>query len=324
MANQVKLHHAQNEFNSLIKETSDFLGIREVFIIKDYWITLVLKCLADSEYSNLVVFKGGTSLSKAYKLIKRFSEDVDIAIIDASGMTGNQLKSLIRNVEKTITKNLTEIDIPGVTSKGSQFRKSVFTYPVAGDSKQNQGFSDKLIVETNSFANPFPYVNMEIKSLICEFVESTGKIDLIKKYGLEPFNLNILDKKRTLIEKIVALIRISFSENPTISIAEKIRHFYDIYFLLNDSECLKYFNSGDFLMDINELIKHDRAAFDEPMGWGKKSIHESPLFYDFDLIWNNNKATYVRELSSLAFAEIPNEKDVATSFKLILEKLNKI
>jgi hypothetical protein len=33
MANHVKLHHAQNEFNSLIKETSDFLGIREVLIV---------------------------------------------------------------------------------------------------------------------------------------------------------------------------------------------------------------------------------------------------------------------------------------------------
>ena len=61
MADPVNLHQVKNEFDSLIKETADFLGIRDVFIEKDYWISLVLKRLADSEYANLVVFKGGTS-----------------------------------------------------------------------------------------------------------------------------------------------------------------------------------------------------------------------------------------------------------------------
>ena len=114
MANPVVLHQLK-DFKSLIKEAADFFDIRDVFIEKDYWITLVLKRLAESEYSDSVVFKGGTSLSKGYKIIKRFSEDVDIAIINASGFTGNQLKNLIRHVEKTISIDLTEIDTPGVT-----------------------------------------------------------------------------------------------------------------------------------------------------------------------------------------------------------------
>jgi len=296
MANPVNLHHIKSDFNSLIKETSDFYGIREVFIEKDYWISLVLKRLADGEYSHSVVFKGGTSLSKGYKLINRFSEDVDIAIINASGMTGNQLKSLIRNVEKTISVDLTEVDTPGVTSKGSQFRKTVFTFPVSGDNRLNQEVSNKLIIETNSFANLNPYVNLEIKSMIGEFLETSGRQDLIEKYGLKSFNLNILDKRRTFIEKIVSLIRFSFSENPTVSISEKVRHFYDIYYLLKDTECKSYFNSGDFIKDITELIKHDRTAFDEPPGWGQKTINQSPLIEHFDTLWNNVKAIYTREL----------------------------
>ena len=308
----------------MIKETSDNLGIREVFIEKDYWITLVLKRLADSEYSNSVVFKGGTSLSKGYKLINRFSEDIDIAIINASGITGNQLRTLIRNAEKTISVDLTEIDTPGVTSKGSKFRKSVFNYPVSGDTKLIQDVSNLLIIETNSFANPNPYVNLEIKSLIGEFLESSGRQDLIKKYGLDPFNLNILDKRRTLIEKIVSLIRFSFSENPIAGISEKVRHFYDNYYLLNDTECKTYFNSVDFVKDITELIEHDRTTFDDPAGWGQKSINQSSLIKDFDTFWNNVKATYTRELSNLAFLDIPNEKDVATIFKQVISKLSSI
>ncbi len=100
MANPINLHELKNEFSSLIKEASDHFSIREVFIEKDYWITRLLKRLSDSEYSGSIVFKGGTSLSKGYKLINRFSEDVDIAIINVAEMTGNQVKTLIRNVEK--------------------------------------------------------------------------------------------------------------------------------------------------------------------------------------------------------------------------------
>jgi hypothetical protein len=324
MADPVNLHLIKNDFSSLIKEAAEFFGIRDVFIEKDYWITLVLKRLADSEYSNSVVFKGGTSLSKGYKLINRFSEDVDLAIINASDLTGNQLKSLIRNVEKTISVDLSEIETPGVTSKGSKFRKSVFNYPILGDNNLNQIVSNKLLIETNSFANPRPYVKLEIKSMICEFLEVSNKPYLIKKYGLQPLNLNILDKRRTLIEKIISLIRSSFSEDPMAGISEKIRHFYDIYYLLNDTDCKAYFDSEDFKKDITELIIHDRTAFNEPPGWGQKAVIQSPLIKNFDSFWNTVKATYTRELSNLAFSDIPNGKDVADTFKNVIHKLSSI
>lgn len=324
MADPVKLHQVRDDFNAMIKETADYYGVREVFIEKDYWITLVLKRLADSRYSRLVVFKGGTSLSKGYKLIHRFSEDIDLAIIDASEMTGNQLKVLIRNVEKTISLDLTEIDTPGITSKGSQFRKTVFTYPFSDKTRINQGVSNKLIIETSSFANPNPYLPLEIKFMIGEFLETSNRQDLIKEYGLEPLHLNILDKRQTFIEKIVSLIRFSFSENPGDSLSEKIRHFYDTYYLFKDAECKFYFDSIDFIIDLTQLIKHDRKAFDEPIGWDKKTISQSPLIKEFDTIWKNVKATYTRELSDLAYSETPNEKEVAASFILIIDKLNNI
>ena len=162
----MNLHNSKNDFKKLIKETADFFGIRELFVEKDYWITLVLYRLAESKYNDLVVFKGGTSLSKGYKLINRFSDDVDIAVIDSSQYTGNQLKTLIRNVEKTISKDLSEIEIPGVTSKGSQFRKSVFNYPETNSKKLTPEVSNTLLIEINSFANPYPNISMEIKPMI--------------------------------------------------------------------------------------------------------------------------------------------------------------
>ena len=74
------LHENKNTFRNAIRAASDHLGIREIFFEKDYWVTFILKRLSLSENKNKVVFKGGTSLSKIYGLIERFSEDVDLVL----------------------------------------------------------------------------------------------------------------------------------------------------------------------------------------------------------------------------------------------------
>ena len=81
MEYRMKLHEDINLFSATVRAASAHLNINLEFVEKDYWITLVLNRLAGSKYVNESVFKGGTSLSKGYNLIERFSEDVDIAII---------------------------------------------------------------------------------------------------------------------------------------------------------------------------------------------------------------------------------------------------
>ncbi|MFC2138956.1 nucleotidyl transferase AbiEii/AbiGii toxin family protein [Bacteroidota bacterium] len=318
------LHKDYDILYKAIKETSDNTGIADYFIEKDYWISLVLKRLSESKYVDSVVFKGGTSLSKGFKLINRFSEDVDIAVINTSELSGNQLKSLIRTVEKEIARDLTEIEVNGVTSKGSRFRKAVYEYDEIEPSSTGNIVSNTLIVEINSFANPYPYVKVSIQSMVGEFLQKNNQNELIKKYGLEPFELYVLDKKRTLIEKIVSLIRFSFDENYIDSISSKIRHFYDIYYLLQDSESNTYFNSESFITDFTELLNHDRKAFDEPKGWVNKKLSSSPIVKEFDSIWNKIKSKYTNELSIFAYSQIPREGDVQSTFNEVVKKLKNI
>ncbi|MDZ7765640.1 MAG: nucleotidyl transferase AbiEii/AbiGii toxin family protein [Melioribacteraceae bacterium] len=70
-------------------------------IEKDAWVTLVLRMLFDSELNQHIVFKGGTSLSKCYNLIERFSEDIDFSI-DKSylGFEENLSKGEIRKLRR--------------------------------------------------------------------------------------------------------------------------------------------------------------------------------------------------------------------------------
>ena len=269
----MNLHTDKIVFTDMLLIAARQLNIPFQFVEKDYWITLVLSRLAKTKYANETVFKGGTSLSKGFNLINRFSEDVDIAIIDENNKSGNQIKTIIRTVEKEMTKELKELQVPEVTSKGSRFRKSVFEYESI-DAKNN---GNQLIVEVNSFANPFPYQALTIKSLVFDFLMQTENENIIEQNDLQPFKLNVLSKEQTLMEKLVSLIRFSFDENAAESISKKVRHFYDLYFLMNDKECAAFINSKKFKKQFHDILKHDKELFDEPTGWQTKSVAESPL-----------------------------------------------
>ena len=261
----MKLHNDIKLFSDTLRTASQHLDIKLEFVEKDYWITLVLSRLAKSKYFTESVFKGGTSLSKGYNLIERFSEDVDIAIINNNTKTGNEIKTIIRTIEKEITTDLTELQMNGVTSKGSRFRKSVFEYVSTDKSNQN----NKLIVEVNSFANPFPYELLTIKSFVFDFLMQTENEKYIQQYNLQSFEVNVLSKEQTLMEKMVSLLRFSFAENAVESIQGKIRHFYDLYFLMNNPECAGFIASDEFKQQFETILQHDRAMFEEPQGWQK-------------------------------------------------------
>jgi predicted nucleotidyltransferase component of viral defense system len=317
MEHSMKLHQESKLFYDTLRATAQHLDIKFEFVEKDYWITLVLAELSKSKFRDNSVFKGGTSLSKGHKLIDRFSEDVDLAIIDDGNKSGNEIKTIIRTLEKDITRSLTERPTAGVTSKGSRFRKSVFEYPTM----EKNNSANTIIVEINSFANPFPHQKLSMSSMVYDFLVASGNEDYIETYNLNSFEINVLSKEQTLLEKLVSLIRFSFDSNPIESISQKIRHFYDLYYLIQNPQCAEFVESELFRMRFEEILQHDRDIFDEPFQWQNKTINESPLITDFDNFWAKIKNTYQTELSAYAYRPIPIEIDVAACFKQLTKRL---
>lgn len=311
------LHKDGIIFKDLLLSTSLHLSIPLSFVEKDYWITLVLSRLANSKYVDDSVFKGGTSLSKGYNLIEQFSEDIDIAIINDKGKTANEIKTLIQTIEKEITPDLTELQMDGVTSKGSRFRKTLFEYVTTDKGNAN----NKLIVEINSFANPFPYQRLTIQSMVFDFLMQTKNEKHIEQYNLQSFEVNVLNKEQTLLEKLVSLLRFSFEENAAERISEKLRHFYDLYYLMRNPECFEFVASALFKKQFDTMLQLDRAMFEEPIGWQSKSISESPLMNNFSTIWSQLTGKYQTELSALAYRPIPDEKDVAKCFEELIKRI---
>ena len=313
----MNLHHDSQLFSQTLRAASQHLMINLGFVEKDYWITLLLRRLSGSKYSDEAVFKGGTSLSKGYRLIDRFSEDVDLAIVNTTHKTGNEIKTIIRHLEKEITDELIEFQEKGITSKGSRFRKSFFRYPSIKKNDPN----NRIIVEINSFANPIPFQKRIIQSMLFDFLNQINNRSFIDAYQLHPFEINILNKEQTLLEKLVSLIRFSLAQDPILSVSSKIRHFYDLYYLAKDDDCIKCIQSDTFKQQFFALLEHDKELFDEPKGWGAKSIGESPLIINFDSLWKIIKGQYQSELSALAYRSIPDEKDVALSFIRLSQRL---
>ena len=131
-----------------------------------------------------------------------------------------------------------------------------------------------------------------------------------------------IDKRRTMIEKLVSLMRFSFSGNSIQAIQSKIRHFYDLYYLTQDTECLEYMKTPQFKIDFAELLVHDKETFDTPEGWRTKDIAESPLITNFPSLWESLRTSYQNELSQLAFVAIPEEREIFQSFERLINCLH--
>lgn len=97
----------ENEKIELINQMHEESNLPQVIIEKDMWVTAVLRALFALPYAENLSFKGGTSLSKCWNLIERFSEDVDIAINrEFFGFLGDTftIKQISKNLRKSTCK----------------------------------------------------------------------------------------------------------------------------------------------------------------------------------------------------------------------------
>ncbi len=85
----------------VLKVASERTRLPEYSIEKDWWVTLALQAAFATPLANHLVFKGGTSLSKAWNLIERFSEDIDLALDRAAlGFAGELSKEKVKKLKK--------------------------------------------------------------------------------------------------------------------------------------------------------------------------------------------------------------------------------
>ena len=217
-------------------------GLLANVVEKDWWVTLVLKAVFRTEYAPHLLFKGGTSLSKCWKLISRFSEDIDLAIdrdyLDFGGAISN---SKIHELKKAacaftsfqlkdaVEKQLLELGVP-------EGLLTITHSPIKPELPDKD--PQELQIEYPSLFEPVEYISnvmkVEVSGLslkepfsACLIQSVVGEQYPGYPFAGEPFEVSAVDPKRTFLEKIF-LLHEEFQRKEKMRAHRMSRHLYDL------------------------------------------------------------------------------------------------
>lgn len=215
-------------------------------IEKDAWITLMLRMIFTSELAEHFIFKGGTSLSKAFNLIQRFSEDIDIGIDRKHlGFEGVLTKGKIRKLRKAchtfvsthlaiaLQKQLNNYGVnPELYKINVENTKISDQDPETIEVNYKSVFNEvsylpqRVLIEVSARSLIEPHQAIGIKSMIDEHYPETDFVE-------QEFVVNATNPEKTFLEKLILLHEEFQKPTGMIRHLRMSRHFYDIGQILN-------------------------------------------------------------------------------------------
>ncbi len=221
------LHLDKDAFTQIMTEVANELGFREDQIEKDYFVSVFLKELLQK--TDLpIIFKGGTSLSKAYEVIDRFSEDLDLAVQFNGKRLGDgkrkKLKYQLIDTAEALSMQVTNIDHIE-SDKDYNFYRIAYSHHFS----QNPVILPYLLIETILSYQPYPCEEKLVSNYITKYLLKYKKTDIINKYELHPFLANVQTIERTLIDKLFALCDYHIDKK----YERYSRHLYDVHMIWN-------------------------------------------------------------------------------------------
>lgn len=216
------LHEDKNTFKDAVYFTANQNNVTPAVVEKDYFVTMILQGLANR--LPFIVFKGGTSLSKCHKVIKRFSEDIDVTIDTklSQGQMG-KVKDAIKDVAKTLGLTIPNID---ETRSRRSYNKYLLAYPSVTE-KVSEELYPMVILETSFAEISFPTVVLPVHSMIGDMM-ATEAPEMIETFILQPFEMKVQGIDRTMIDKVFAICDYYKKGD----VRRHSRHLYDIFKLL--------------------------------------------------------------------------------------------
>jgi len=235
-------------------------------IEKDWWVTMTLRALFSCDCADHIVFKGGTSLSKSWNLIERFSEDIDIAIDRKFfGFEGELKRKQINNLRRAScayisSKLKDELDNKlkeaGISDYSVSVEETADTTkdPQTIEIRYNSLFNinylrDKILIEIGARSLTEPSENVRIRSIIAEnYPETNFADDFVAIPTVIP--------QRTFLEKAF-LLHEEFQKPPEkIRVDRMTRHIYDLEKLMDTDYAKEALKNKDL---YNAIVEHRRT-----------------------------------------------------------------
>jgi len=234
------------DFKAICIDAARRFNLAEQFIEKDYFVTEALRIAAQTKQGHLV-FKGGTSLSKGWHLLERFSEDLDLFLNPESydpalGPKGvnRELKRLRDSV--AAHPGLTYDPEPGRTIGGFG-RDDFFRYTSNFD--EIPGVSTTVVLEVGIQSGAFPAETVNISSFAADLLRERGLSD--EAGDLEPFPMTLLHFRRTFVEKLFTVHgKVERLKSEGERLKRAARHYADLYVLAGRPEVLAMIESDEY------------------------------------------------------------------------------
>lgn len=246
----MKLHKNIEEFEMLSQLVGEWRNIPIEAVKRDYIIVKILKKLSKSEYANICVFKGGTSLSKCYPgTIERFSEDVDLTFLEID-LSEKKKDKVIKKIEEVLWEGMI---YKKINSERSKISKSSQVW------LEEIGEDKSIKLEIGSTVRPEPYKKRILKTYIQEYLEEKNHQEDIKKYELEEIEVNVLDITRTFLDKVLAVKRHAYNND----LQRKVRHIYDVVKLYESKEIQEFLSQKEELKNLLEITRKTDSYYIE-------------------------------------------------------------
>lgn len=293
-------------------------GLREAIIEKDYYVTEALRLIAAAA-GDKIIFKGGTSLSKGWSLIQRFSEDIDL-FLDPIAFDPALTK---RGIDRELKKLRQQIEQhPGLTflEKESQTiggfgRNDRFEYRqrFAGTGE----IKNRVFVEAGAASGREPTDQVKLHSYVGQFLQETGYSLGAEDEG--PFDMRLLHFRRTFVEKLFTIHgKVEMFSAQGTEIGPYARHYYDLYCLADRPEVLAMLRSDEYAIIKADYDHVSRTYFSKSYTppAGMTFAHSAALFPPSEL-----RAVLAAELEKqckiLCFGSIPTWDDVQARLEAV-------
>jgi len=286
-------------------------GLRAAIIEKDYYVTEALRLVASAAKGN-VIFKGGTSLSKGWNLIERFSEDVDI-FLNPDELSARAIDRELKRIRDVVAKHPGLVLVPGEGQTIGGFgRNDRFSYKQRFDAAG--GIANKVLLEIGTASGNQPVETRELRSYLAEFLSDTGQ-----SLGAEDeasFAMPLLHFRRTFVEKMFAIHdKVELLKREKRPLGSYARHYYDLSRLAVTKEVQAMLNSAEYAAikaDYDRISKEYFAKNYRPPE-GLSFANSDALFPGEDLSAALGKE-YDAQCRVLCYAAYPNWGDVQSMF----------
>jgi predicted nucleotidyltransferase component of viral defense system len=300
---------------AVLDEVALLMGINEAFVEKDWFVTKVINVLVQHPQAGLgLVFTGGTALSKAHKLIERFSEDVDFRVVGPAlaGRSMSAVRKTLSGFREHLVAVLTGAGVFSVLSvdsrDGNRYLKIDLAYPTAVDTSALLRPHIKL--EFTVAELMLPGLLLPVSSFVNETARKPPEVAQIA--CIDPVE-NAADKLSAITWRVPARIRGLHDRQPDL-----VRHLHDLAKLSG-----RALSSPDFVRVASLTIERDASRETvQPGLTTAERLNRLLTILETDSIYPTEYDTFIHGMSYAQDALVPTYTEALRAIRLLTKQLS--